>query len=103
MSKSNVSLDTCMYCGEAKGILLDKRLKDSLEPKTVTSYEPCDACKADMAKGFTLFEANQDGSHTGRMWVVKPEIVDPDFRKQCPNNIARILHEDAIAMGLLEE
>lgn len=45
MSKSNVAKEMhfCPVCGQthAVGILLDRRLKDSLEPETVTGCSLC--------------------------------------------------------------
>ncbi len=46
MSKSHVSMETkqCLVCAKEfnVGVLLDRRLRDSLEPKTLTGYGLCD-------------------------------------------------------------
>ena len=46
MSKSYVSMETkqCLVCAKEfnAGVLLDSRLRDSLEPKTLTGYGLCD-------------------------------------------------------------
>ncbi len=51
MSKSHVSMGqhVCPVCGKVHDsgeILIDKRLKDSLEKYTVTGYGECEECKA---------------------------------------------------------
>lgn len=43
--KSYVSLDTCIICGEAKGIVLDRRMRPRFERETITSIEPCEKCR----------------------------------------------------------
>ena len=46
MSKSHVSMETkqCLVCAKEfnVGILLNRRLSNSLEPKTLTGYGLCD-------------------------------------------------------------
>jgi hypothetical protein len=77
----NPSMDTCYYCGEAKGILLFGRLPGDKEaPRhTVTNYEPCEKCKETMAQGITVFEMIDDKTPSGRMIVVKEEIFKTLF------------------------
>lgn len=52
----NPSMDTCFFCGEARGIVLFGALKGDAEaPRNVLlDYEPCDACKAKMSQGTTI-------------------------------------------------
>lgn len=57
MSKSYVSMVQCITCGgDVNALLLDRRLKDSFDSKTVTG-ELCDTC-TERAKEYTfLLEA----------------------------------------------
>jgi len=108
MSKSYVAMDCCIYCKEPKQILLDKRLKDSFDSsKVYTSAEPCDACKAEMAKGFTFLESIKDTGPTGRMWVITHEaaarMIDPEFLAQCTESICYIEPAMAQQLGLYEK
>jgi len=77
---SYVGMETCFYCGEPKGILLDRRLKHTLPDKAVYNKEPCDKCKEWLTKGIMLIEV-EDGTdkenpyRTGNLWVLKEEAV----------------------------
>jgi len=88
----NPSLGVCFWCGESDGtVLLLGQLPDDREAprQMVASYEPCDKCKAGMAQGITLIEAQnqpfrddqppmaksggQDVYPSGRMVVITEE------------------------------
>lgn len=60
----NPSLLKCFWCGKDKGVALLGRLKGDAEAprEIIPDPEPCDACKAAMAKGVTLLEVSDDGS-----------------------------------------
>ena len=103
MSSSYVAMDCCIYCMEPKGILLNISLKESFQnSKVYTSREPCEKCQEQMDGRFTIFEADEEGTHTGNMWIVKPESIAEEFRENCPRNICRVLEEDARKMGLYD-
>lgn len=73
----NPSMGVCFWCGEDDGtIALPGRLPGDAEAprRAVWSMEPCAKCKANMALGITLMEANGDTKPepTGR-WVVVTE------------------------------
>ena len=76
-SKSHVGMDMCFWCGECKQLLLDRRLKNSLEQEAVYSMEPCDTCKGNMAKGITLM-ASEDGINPTGAWCV---ITEEGFKR----------------------
>ena len=103
---SYVVLDHCKYCGEAKSILLDQRLRDTAfkdGAKYAISDEPCDKCKEGMAKGFAIIEVGDDGA-TGNLWVIKLEAAkanfDADFLASCKENKCLVTPETAKEMGL---
>lgn len=79
--KSHVGLGTCFYCGEAKEILLDKRLRKSLPHSACYNTEPCDKCKGYMKLGIMLLsvrdgeESKDDPYRTGCMAVVREEAL----------------------------
>lgn len=61
----NPTMPVCFWCGEETGEIalmgkLGNGSKDVAAPKhMVLSYEPCEKCKANWAKGFTLIEATR--------------------------------------------
>ncbi|MCK9429607.1 MAG: ATPase [Candidatus Omnitrophica bacterium] len=75
MEKSYVSLDTkiCIFCGKQFeiGIILDKRLKNTLEKNTITGIDLCPECtKEDY---ILLIEIDEDKSSIESDESVKPE------------------------------
>jgi len=57
MSKSHVSMEAkvCPCCGNkfsTNSILLDKRLRPSMERETITGYDYCEPCKEKFAEGY---------------------------------------------------
>lgn len=86
----NPTIPICFWCGKERGevALLGRLPGDAEAPKNVVlDYEPCECCRADMARGFTLMEATnhpndrgqveaQTGVYpTGRFLVIKKEIA----------------------------
>jgi hypothetical protein len=60
-SKSHVGLMLCWYClEEGTGVLLDKRLRDSLPNRAVYDMEPCHKCKGFMEQGIILIGATEE-------------------------------------------
>ena len=75
---SHVGMTACFFCGEAKEVLLDRRLKKTLPHIACYDLIPCDKCKIKLAEGITFIEATKNegtGSifPTGNYWVVKKE------------------------------
>lgn len=86
----NPTIPTCFWCGKEKNeIALMGKLPDDAEAphNVILDYEPCDECKANMAKGITLVgvvehplpdgrPAIRKGAYpTGRWAVVSPDGV----------------------------
>ena len=80
--KSHVGMQVCFICLEPKGILLDRRLKETLEDKMITDMEPCDKCKEHMKLGIILVRANgNENQFNGAYVVVKEEAVRQIFER----------------------
>ena len=85
---------------------MDKRVRDDAfkDSKVYTSEEPCDECKNNMTKGFTLLERVMGKGSTGSMWVIKMEAAIDMFEKEfvdsCKDNICFIEPEMAKQIGL---
>lgn len=78
--KSYVGMATCFVCGEVKHLLLDRRLKNSLQQSACYDKEPCDKCKDLMKQGIIFIstrsgESGDNPYRTGRFFVVKDEAV----------------------------
>ena len=81
--KSHVGMQVCFICLEPKSILLDTRLKKTLEDKMITDMEPCDKCKEHMKLGIIMVRANESESQfNGTYVVVKEEAVKQIFKEQ---------------------
>lgn len=63
----NPTLMKCFWCGGDMGVALLGKLKGDAEAphEACLSLEPCDKCKANMAKGVTVIEIDGDGSRFG--------------------------------------
>jgi hypothetical protein len=92
MTKSHVSLETniCPVCGtefETNGILLDTRLRDSLEYKTRTGYDLCPEHQRMFEEGYihlVVAESDdrssnllkiEDAHYTGEIISVKRDVL----------------------------
>lgn len=71
----NPTIAICFWCGKERGdIALLGRIgrKDKEAPEySVLDYEPCEECKANMAKGIAILEASTAPLHDGQ-----PEIQE---------------------------
>ena len=78
MDKSYVTLEICPICKKDTGtILLDRRLKDTFESKTINPTNVCDDCrKKYLSKGVMIINPE-----TCRLVVLK----DSAFKKVMPN------------------
>jgi hypothetical protein len=79
--KSYVGMMTCFYCGEPSGILLDRRLRNTLPRQAVYDREPCDKCKSLLSQG-VMFISVRDGEpksdnpyRTGKLSVIRDDAV----------------------------
>ncbi len=103
---SFIGKDCCIFCGEIKSILIDKRMKESAFPDSgcvAIDDQPCDKCQEDMKLGFTIIERHNN-RNTGNLWVLKIEKAlesfDKDFIDSCTKNICYIEPDVAKEMGL---
>lgn len=90
----NPTLPKCWWCGEDTGeiALLGAAYKGAAPTHMVIDKNPCDKCKAGMAKGITVMEADEIPPHaaTGR-WVV---ITEEACRRVFPEAEAGGVYED---------
>lgn len=98
----NIAMTKCFWCGEENGIAIGEKLvncKDKWKTKNVFGgYEPCNKCKENFDKGFTIIEAQKtplvDGQPeiqkgiypTGYFTVVKMDAAIGAFGKEIANN-----------------
>lgn len=101
MDKSYVSIETkiCPVCGkehETNSLLLDRRLRDTFEPKTATGYELCADDKSKKEAGYLALiacdetKSSPDGStikfndafRTGEIIHIKREVAKKLFNFQ---------------------
>jgi hypothetical protein len=76
----NPTIAVCNWCGKDKNeiVLLGSAYKQEAPMHMVVDDEPCDACKADMAKGITFIEKeseDQKAKRTGRWCVLTEDAV----------------------------
>ena len=90
MDKSYVGMFNCFICNEPTGILLDRRLKPTLEHNVgCINQEPCPKCKDFMKQGVILISVDASKSddrrnpyRTGGWVVVKDEFIERFIRNQ---------------------
>lgn len=85
--KSHVGMEACFFCGQEKGVVLDRKLRKSLPRKAVYNHEPCNECAELMKQGIIIIEV-RDGEQggnpyrTGKQFVLKEEAVERVFDKE---------------------
>lgn len=120
MSKSHVSMETkqCLVCAKEfnVGVLLDRRLRDSLESKTLTGYGLCDEhnelfedeyialigideSKSTITNGNILPE---NAYRTGSVAHVKYSVLEGFFNVPINKSLPIIFVEDAVIDKLKE-
>jgi len=77
VEKSHVSLLICVICNEGTGVLLDRRLQKSLEPRTTSPTEVCEKCREKYLKNGTMLI----NPKTGRLAVIRDEAFKRVFPK----------------------
>lgn len=84
----NPSLDLCFWCGKERGVALLGYNKGKEAPRSVvTSYDPCDTCKSQMAQGITILEA-EAASRRPNVPEIQPGVV--------PTGRWLVMREDAL-------
>lgn len=103
---SHVGMYNCLICNKPIGILLDKRLKNSL-PKEQRTLEVCDKCMAKYLKeGVCMIEAEpikengKEGFETNGSFAV---IKDNAFKQLFPNMEIPEHKRVFVEIGLLQK
>lgn len=118
MSKSHVGMDTkiCPVTGKKHdvGILLDRRLQETLERENITGWELCPEVKEQLDKGFVALVAcdpekttvtngkvlPQNAWRTGEIMYIRREVAEGMFNMKLP---AFVFAEQAVVLKLQEE
>jgi deoxycytidylate deaminase len=78
-NKSYIGMSICFICLEPKEILLDKRLKNTLEQNMIVDMEPCDKCKKHIETGVILVNSIDGKQFNGTYAVVKDHVISNIF------------------------
>lgn len=110
--KSYVGMDLCFYCQEPKGVVLNRRLANTLPRAAVYDRTPCDKCKEWMSQGIILISFSeklttdlQNPYRTGGWAVVTEDAAKKMFTSH--ENIMRmrfafVTNEAWVLVGLPE-
>jgi hypothetical protein len=95
MSKSHVSMEqhqciVCLTLFDTGAILLNKRLAQTLEPRTVTGHGLCPECNALNAEYVALVECNNDKTRTGVVGRVRRSVWGDIFNVPCPETMGYV-------------
>ena len=113
LNKDFVGLSNCFLCGEAKEVILDRRLKKSLPHSACYDKEPCSQCKEIMEQG-VLFIGVRDGEsgdnpfRTGQIIGLKDEAVkkliqEPMLSEVLKKRICFVEEEVLMRIGLINK
>jgi hypothetical protein len=93
MDKSYVTLEICPICKKDTGIiLLDRRLKDTFESKTINPTNVCDDCrKKYLTKGVMIINPE-----TCRLIVLKDSAFKKVMNCLIPKNKIAFAHDDVL-------
>ena len=107
VDKSYVGVATCFFCGEAKEVILDRRLRNTLPREACYDKEPCSKCQGWMEQGVILISVKDGGEgdnpyRTGGWCVVTKEAFARAFPEVEETGVAFV--PDAVwqAVGLPE-
>jgi hypothetical protein len=91
--KSYVSMGLCPICKKENGtILMDRRIKDSMEKFTVDPTTVCEKCREDyLSKGVMLIEP-----YNGNLIVLKDEAFQQMFDKKLPKHKIAFVTQDLL-------
>lgn len=101
--KLGVSMSVCVWCGEVKGVAINKKvipIHQNMPSKAITDYEPCDDCKARWDKGIPVIEVEnnplvegqfpitEEGGNkyypTGSYVVIREGVLSDEYKKGQP-------------------
>lgn len=93
MDKSYVTLEICPICKKDTGtILLDRRLKDTFESKTMNPANVCDNCrKKYLSKGVMIINPE-----TCRLVVLKDSAFKKVMNCAIPSKKIAFAHDDVL-------
>ena len=111
MEKDFVGMTQCFFCGEAKEVLLDRRLRKTLPKIAVYDHEPCDKCKEWMEQGIILISVRQGSDaknpfRTGGWAVIREDAFKRIFKdsdEALKKRVAFVEDEVWDAVGLPRE
>ena len=111
MEKSYVGMTQCFFCGEAKEVLLDRRLRNTLPHLACYDHEPCEKCKEWMKQGIILISvrkgSDQKNPYRTGGWIVINEDafkrIFKDSDEALRKRIAFVEDEVWDAVGLPRE
>ena len=93
MDKSYVTMEQhqCPVCGvtfDTGAILLDRRLLNKFDNKTVTSYSLCSECQIKIDEGFTILIVVKDGENSANPYrtgeILYYKSIDPTNKPTSP-------------------
>lgn len=106
--KSHVSMEQrqCIVCGmvyDTGAILLDKRMRDSLEPKTVTGTGMCPTHQKLKDDGYVAMIEADEKTHirSGRIAHIRAEVWPKIFNTPAPGGM--VAYVENTVMDMLEK
>lgn len=92
--KSYVGMMNCYFCNKPKGILLDKKLRNTFQREQVVDQEPCDECKEYMKKGIIMIgvkdgESGNNPYRTGEWFVVTEDFIKRAIKGELKKQILK--------------
>jgi len=100
MDKSYVTMEVCPICkGDTGNILIDRRIKDVFEKRTINPRNTCNKCREIYLKEGVLII----NPETVSLVVLKEEAFSRLFNIPIPNGKIVFTHEDVIQQLNKEE
>jgi hypothetical protein len=99
MTKSHVSLETkvCPVCGvvfETDAILLDTRLKDSLESRTTTGYKLCPKHQEEFEAGYLHLVVAESEDKTSKVIKIEDALYTGEIISIKRDVLSKIINVD---------
>jgi len=93
MDKSYVTMEVCPICkGDTENILIDRRIKDVFEKRTINPRNTCNKCREIYLKEGVLII----NPETVSLVVLKEEAFSRIFNIPIPNDRIAFAHEEMI-------
>ena len=104
--KSYVGMMNCFFCNKPKGVILDRRIRETLPKNAVYDKEPCDECKELMKSGIIIIsvrdgESGDNPYRTGFWCVVKEQMIkdlisDEQFKNDILNKRVLFIEDSTV-------